>query len=162
VVSNATAGAGGSREGGGTPGGAGFPRAVRLLTPAEFARVYEFRRSAAEGPLVLHAAPAVDGGAAVRLGLSVSRRVGGAVERNRWKRRLREAFRRVRARLPPGNDFVVVVRPAPVPMAAAGARRVEESLVSLATRVVGRPGYSRGGPRPDGPAADSRPRRRGR
>jgi len=152
VVSDAAAG----------QGGAGFSRSVRLRSPAEFARVYEFRRSAAEGPLVLHAAPAADGGSEVRLGLSVSRRVGGAVVRNRWKRRLREAFRAVRPRLPPGNDFVVVVRPAPVPAAAAGARRVEESIVSLATRVVGRPGYARGGPRQDGPTSGGRRPRRGR
>lgn len=144
------------------PGGAGFPRAARLLSPAEFTRVFEFRRSAAEGPLVLHAAPRVPGDGAARLGLSVSRRVGGAVERNRWKRRLREAFRGVRPRLPTGNDFVVVVRPAPVPMGAAGARRVEELIVSLAARVVGRPGYARGGPRPDGTALSPRRPRHGR
>jgi ribonuclease P protein component len=161
VVNDAATGAAGP-PGGRKADGAGFPRAARLLAPAEFARVYEFRRSAADGPLVLHAAPAVDGGADVRLGLSVSRRVGGAVERNRWKRRLREAFRGVRPRLPPGNDFVVVVRPAPTPMAAAGARRVEELLVALAVRVVARPGYARGGPRPDGPAAGGRRPRRGR
>jgi ribonuclease P protein component len=66
--------------------------------------------------------------------------------RNRWKRRLREAFREVRDRLPAGNDFVVVVRSSTVPVGAAGARAVEENLVALAKRVVGRPGY--GGERP--------------
>jgi ribonuclease P protein component len=116
-----------------------FPRSARLHSPAEFARVYEHRRSAAAGGLVLYARPGE--GNAVRLGTSVSRRIGSAVVRNRWKRRLREAFRAVRDRLPPGNDFVVVVRSSAVPAGATGARAVEESLVALAKRVVSRPGY---------------------
>ncbi|MGH2967535.1 MAG: ribonuclease P protein component, partial [Solirubrobacteraceae bacterium] len=46
-----------------------------------------------------------------RLGLSVSRRVGGAVERTRVKRALREAFWQEAERLPEGSDYVVVARP---------------------------------------------------
>ena len=116
---------------------------MRLLTPTEFSRVYDCRQSAASGPLVLYAAINRSEPAGVRLGLSVSRRIGSAVIRNRWKRRLREAFRRVRTQLPSGNDYVVVVRASSVPAGAAGARQVEETLVTLATRVVGRPGYRR-------------------
>ena len=125
-------------------GRAGFPRAARLLSPADFARVFAVRRSAASGPLVLYACPAVSAAQPARLGLSVSSRVGNAVVRNRWKRRLREAFRQVRARagLPQGNDFVIVVRSAAVPMGATGARQVEEMICDLATRVVARPAYA--------------------
>lgn len=130
-----------------------FPRAARLLRPGDFARVYGRKRSAAAGPIVVYAAPnrCVDGG--TRLGLSVSRRIGKAVVRNRWKRVLREAFRAVRGDLPGGNDFIVVVRSGAAPTGVEAARMLRESFVSLARRIVGRPGYAadRGG--------DEQPRR---
>lgn len=46
------------------------------------------------------------------MGLSVSRKVGGAVRRNRVRRRLREIFRSTRTTLPGGADIVVSARPA--------------------------------------------------
>ena len=125
-------------------GRAGFPPAARILSPSDFARVFALRRSAASGPLVLYACPALSAVQPARLGLSVSSRIGNAVIRNRWKRRLREAFRQVRARaaLPAGNDFVIVVRSGAVPAGATGARQVEEMICDLAARVVARPGYA--------------------
>ncbi|MFM1905179.1 MAG: hypothetical protein RLZZ440_3079 [Planctomycetota bacterium] len=141
------------------PSRQGFPRAVRILSPADFSRVYERRCSAAAGPLVLYAAPRADADANPRVGLSVSRRIGNAVMRNRWKRRLREAFRLVRSRLPTGTDYVIVVRSGDPGRGAAAAEQAGAAIESLASRVTGRPGY----PAPPPRAGDRRPRRgRGR
>lgn len=82
----------------------------RLSHSAEFERVYRHGRSSANRHLVLYSFPN-SAAERPRLGLSVSRKVGGAVERNRVKRLLREAFRSVEEELIPGQDVVVVARP---------------------------------------------------
>lgn len=111
-----------------------FPPTARLLRPAEFARVYGMRRSVARGPLVLYAALRDEPGGRARLGLSVSRRIGNAVVRNGWKRRLREAFRRVQSRLNQQTDYIIVVRSGKPPAGAEGARHTEQALAELAER----------------------------
>jgi len=80
-----------------------------LSRSADFDRVFRSGRSHAGREFVLHVFPRAED-APPRLGLSVSRKVGGAVDRNRIKRLLREAFALEHERLPPGTDAVVVAR----------------------------------------------------
>lgn len=83
----------------------------RLSRSGEFDRVYRDGSSHATRYLVLYAFPRKDEDREdVRLGVSASRKVGNAVERNKVKRVLREAFWALSDRLPPRHDFVIVAR----------------------------------------------------
>ena len=119
----------------GASSGGGRSRRRRLSRSAEFERVYRQGRSHANRFLVLYAFPR-GGEDEARLGLSVSRKVGGAVDRNRVKRLVREAFAARVAELPAGHDVVVVARPDVRELAEreglAGVRRALDELVDKA------------------------------
>jgi ribonuclease P protein component len=87
-------------------------RRHRLSRSRDFDTVYRHGRSTSTRYLVLYTFPREDGdGEGPRLGLAVSRQLGGAVERNRLKRQLRTAFAEVADSLPAHHDYVLKARP---------------------------------------------------
>jgi len=107
------------------------PARGRLSRSAEFERVYRHGRSTANRYLVLYSFPNA-AATRPRLGLSVSRKVGGAVQRNRLKRLLREAFASAADDLRGGQDIVVVARPPAGELAEReGLAGVDASLAEL-------------------------------
>jgi ribonuclease P protein component len=114
------------------------PRRGRLSRSAEFERAYRQGRSHGNRFLVLYAFPRGDEEPS-RLGLSVSRKVGGAVDRNRVKRLVREAFESHAPRLRAGYDFVVVARPDARELAERGGLAgIAEALGELLSRASAR------------------------
>ncbi len=101
----------------------------RIRKQADFDRIYGTKLFAADGVLVVNGA--TSGLTHARLGLSVSKRVGNAVVRNRWKRLIREAFRLSREEMPAGIDLVV----RPQKGAVGELEAVRKSLIALAARV---------------------------
>lgn len=106
-----------------------FPKTVRILKSDEFALVYQGNEFASDDTLVVKGIS--NGKTVTRLGLSVSKKVGNAVVRNRWKRLIREAFRTQKNELPVGLD--VVVRPRKG--ADCDAKKIHTSLLSLVKRI---------------------------
>lgn len=110
----------------------------RLTRSAEFERVYRQGRSFANRHLALYVFPNPETDDP-RVGLSVSRKVGGAVQRNRVKRLLREAAAALGDRLGAGCDFVVVARPDVLDLIELeGQRGVQDALADLLAKAHAR------------------------
>jgi ribonuclease P protein component len=111
-----------------------------LRRPLDFRRVYDRRRSASDRWLIVYACE--NGLPHRRFGMSVSRKVGSAVVRNRLRRLYREAFRLTRDTLPPGLDIVVIPRGSDEPT----LEELKQSLPRLLGQIARRLGTGSGAP----------------
>jgi ribonuclease P protein component len=118
-----------------------LPQSRRLKMPGDFERCYARKRSASDAILIVYACE--NGLTHSRLGVSVSKKLGGAVVRNRHKRMLREAFRLVQHELP-AVDLILIPRPGTKLTLAS----VKESLIALAREAAAKLGPKK----PDGQA----------
>ena len=110
-----------------------FGKALRLRSARQFTTVIHEGSFASDDTLVLYVkrSPEAD---SLRLGITIPKKVGNAVARNRWKRLIREAFRTQRDRFPIGYDFVVRPKKGAFPDFHA----IAASLVRLSGYAVGR------------------------
>ena len=106
-----------------------LPESNRLRSKRDFRLAYKKGRSFANPMLVLYVRPTR--GDACRIGFSISKKLGGAVERNRIKRRLREVLRAKAAKLSPGFDVILVGR---VRLKDAPFNEIDGAVVELLNR----------------------------
>ena len=109
-----------------------FTKAQHLRTKSDFERVYAFKNKAADGVLLVFAAR--NEGPVTRIGLSVSKKHGGAIVRNRLKRLLREAFRLMQHQIPANLDLIVI----PLAKDKASLIAYQESIVKATRRLMRR------------------------
>jgi ribonuclease P protein component len=107
-----------------------LPKSRRLTLPTEFERVKKEGRSERGYLLILGVLQSQDGHS-LRAGFVTSKRVGGAVVRNRIRRRLREIFRKHQSDLPADLWLVIIARPK---AARATSRELEDEWLRLAKR----------------------------
>ncbi|MCG3180407.1 MAG: Ribonuclease P protein component [Phycisphaerae bacterium] len=110
-----------------------FPASMRIKRQGDFDRIYNARCSVADRILICYAA--ANALPHPRVGLSVSRKLGPAVVRNRFKRLLREAFRLARHDLQAGFDYILIPRTPEGPASLADYRR---SVATLTAKAVAR------------------------
>lgn len=103
---------------------------VTIKRNHEFQRLYTKGKSAASPYLALYCRKGW--GNRNRLGLTVGKKVGGAVVRNRVRRRLREIYRLHEGEIKPGYDLVVVAR---VRAVYGSYRQLDKSFLALADKL---------------------------
>ena len=111
-----------------------FPKNVRLVSQKDFDRVFKIGTVASDSILVIHAC--CNELERTRIGLSISKRVGNSPVRNRWKRLIREAFRKQKFDLPQFLDIVV----RPKRGASPDYQQITKSLLRLCTQLGGKLG----------------------
>ncbi|MFZ3264052.1 MAG: ribonuclease P protein component [Terriglobales bacterium] len=115
--------------------GTGFPRAARLLKHSDFERVYKQGRRHFCAHMTVFFLAQAEGGA--RVGFTVGRVLGGAVERNRIKRRLREAVRLQRSTLKGAVDVVINPKKSVLTLESAVVREeVSRAFAVIAKRLA--------------------------
>jgi ribonuclease P protein component len=119
-----------------------FPRGARIGGRLQFSRIYQHGKRISRGALTAISLPSESD--RPRLGISIPRRVGSAVVRNRIKRLLREAFRVCRNDIPRGYDVVVVVKPHKPLTLAEYQKSVSALLVGTHNHWKSCPGPSNG------------------
>ena len=110
-----------------------LPKRQHLRSPLEFRRVYDRRCSARDRWLLVFAAP--NDLAYLRLGMSVSRKVGKAVLRNRLRRLYRETFRLTRQEMPAGLDLILIPRSSQEPTLEELKKSLPELVRTLELRL---------------------------
>ncbi len=103
-----------------------FLKTMRIRSKSDFDYIYNLRQRVSDKNLLMFAARNYLN--QTRIGLSVSRKHGGAVKRAKLKRLLREAFRLTQHELPQGIDFILIPRQNP----AAGLDGYQRSMIQLA------------------------------
>jgi ribonuclease P protein component len=118
----------------------------RLSRSSDFQRIYRQGSSTASRFLVLYwfRRPAEPGDEGPRLGLSVSKKLGGAVVRNRVKRLLREAFQVSREQLAEEYDLVVIARPQLIELVTRESEGEKGLVVAAVRELLGRAGLLTG------------------
>ncbi|MBC19882.1 MAG: ribonuclease P protein component [Planctomycetaceae bacterium] len=107
-----------------------LPRDFRIRFAADFRSVYDRRCGKSDQYVLIYGRE--NRLLHSRLGLSVSRKVGSAVERNRWKRSIREAYRLQQRLIPTGYDWVVIPRKQRPP----ALRQLQSSLQTLTRKLA--------------------------
>jgi ribonuclease P protein component len=111
-------------------------RRNRLSRSRDFDSVYRQGRSVSTRFLILYSFDREgEGEADARLGIAVPKKIGGAVTRNRIKRRLREVWRELLPAIPAGVDYVLLVRP---PLAEAAESRDGSWLRERVEEILGK------------------------
>ena len=110
-----------------------FRKHQRVVSGGDFTRTLRKGSFAADAVLVLFALPKPESQAA-KLGVTIPKKIGNAVVRNRWKRLIRESFRTQQDQIPTGYDYVV----RPKKGAQPSWSEIKKSVPKLANKAVAR------------------------